>query len=333
MNPDDKGLNDSHLSSIEFTLVDVFTTTLSIQLVSNWARACVATGFIATNFIGTAIRCSCLTFIDIYSPIQNSMRHKKIEIHSNCLHTDALCSLIIRRKSSGAREQIDAFIRAICVHASLISTARIAHVTLIDIDASALTTSLEAHIAWTEACVPIAVSTWNWWRRRCNRNRVSAIRCSYRVSSRRRCVDMRVNVWPWCGRRSYRGGCWWRCGRSVARSITSEATFGVSALVRCDAIVTIQNAFVIVWSKKGKFILENWNGGFEEMVEKLKGQIREVHLLIFELPLQQDSRFTNHHNVPFRHSMCIRCHNFGVECTYTIQWYCHTVDCPCNRDY
>lgn len=67
---------------------------------------------------------------------------------------------------------------------------------------------------------------------------------------------------------------------------------------------------------------------------KLMARIREVHSLTFEfIPFHWNSRSTNHHNVPFRHSMCIRCHNFGVEYTYTIQWYCHTVDCPCNRDY
>lgn len=95
--------------------------------------------------------------------------------------TDALGSLVVGRESTGACQQIDAFVGTIRVHASLIPAARIACVAFIDINASTLTAALKTNVAWTESSVPFTVP--GDWRcggsRRCS---VSAVGGGDRVS-------------------------------------------------------------------------------------------------------------------------------------------------------
>lgn len=97
--------------------------------------------------------------------------------------TYALGSLVVGRESTGAGQQIDAFVGAIRVHASLIPAARIAGVAFIDINARTLTAALKANVARTESSVPFTVPG-NWGCRGSRRSSVSAVGSGDRVSDR-----------------------------------------------------------------------------------------------------------------------------------------------------
>lgn len=203
--------------------------------------------------------CVFRTHRHLFAPSQCQL-FRNVRFNSIKILTDALCSLVVRRESPRAREQTDTLIRAVCVLAALITSTRIAHVAFIDVNARTLTAAMEAKRTWAVSRVPVALSAWMGrcgHRRRC----VPAQRCGVDVSSRRCRVEVRVLVWSGCGGRSDRGGAggWcWR-GRRVSRTIASETALGVSAYVWRHAVVSIENAFVVVWIGENK--VQIWLNG------------------------------------------------------------------------
>lgn len=59
-------IHRTHLALIIFAFVDILAPSLCIQFLSSWARASIATRFIATNLIRSTIGRSRFAFIDIW---------------------------------------------------------------------------------------------------------------------------------------------------------------------------------------------------------------------------------------------------------------------------
>lgn len=58
--------NDTYLTLIKFTLVDILASTLGVQSVTRWTRASIAARFIAAKLIGTTVRGPQFTLINIW---------------------------------------------------------------------------------------------------------------------------------------------------------------------------------------------------------------------------------------------------------------------------